>query len=131
MALASIKNKIKRLQENSGLSEEMLRLADLIDQGAYYDELTEEDKAAYCAYIGQEREAMEQVEMMVTGTLHFQLERKAPPPTREEMARIAEEVQEIIEDVLEENPEEETRATDELKAEVLRKIHEAKKGADA
>lgn len=104
MALANIKNKIKRLQKSGGLSEEMLRLADLINQGAYYDELTEEEKGIYCAYIGHEREAMEQVEMVVTGTLHFQLERKAPPPTREEMARIAEEVQKIIEDVLEENP---------------------------
>lgn len=77
-----LKNLERKMQ--GGTVENLGRLAELIAQGAYYDELTDEEKDAYCSYREFNREAMEAVETMVTGTLHFQVERKPRPLTEAE-----------------------------------------------
>ena len=48
MAYTSIKRRIKKIQ--SGGDERYLRILELIDQGAYYDELTPEEQALYKEY---------------------------------------------------------------------------------
>lgn len=105
--------RIKRMEArlNDTTAGNLGRLAGLIAQGAFYDELTEEEKNAYCSYRGFDREAMETVEQMVTGTLHFQIERKPRPLTEAELKERAEEVQEYMNKAIEEynSPEEKAK----------------------
>ena len=42
MALASLKNRLKKAQARTHAGEYLGRIAELIAQGAYYDELTDE-----------------------------------------------------------------------------------------
>lgn len=106
--LKNLENKMK-----GGAFANMERLAELIAQGAYYDELTEEEKDAYCAYQGFNREAMETVEKMVKGTLHFQVERKPRPLTDAERKARAEEVEAYVMKAIEEYNRPETKAKQE------------------
>ena len=96
MALANIKARVKKAQENAQTGEALERLAALLDRGAYYDELTEEEKNAYSEYMDIERDALERVNALVTGNLHFQLERRPKPPTKEEFRRAAAEVEAMV-----------------------------------
>ena len=57
------------------------RIAELLEMGAYYDELTEDEKNAYCTYYGTDRETLEEVSGLLLGTLHFKLERSIKATT--------------------------------------------------
>ncbi len=58
----------------------------LIRRGAFYDELTDGERDAYCRYHEVDRGAAEQIELCVNGNLHFPLKRKERPLTPDEFA---------------------------------------------
>lgn len=122
MALASLKNRIKKAQANTHAGEALGRIAELIAQGAYYDELTDEEKNAYCDYLGSERDAMEAVEAMVTGTLHFPVKRKEKPLTEAQFRERVREVEDIVNGYVEEYNAPEARAKREAEYQELQRI---------
>lgn len=67
----------------------------LIDRRAYYDELTPKEQARYCEFIGIEKKAFEDCNMMVLGDCHVMLE-KIDPPTPEELSQIIQDVQDYV-----------------------------------
>lgn len=67
----------------------------LIDQNRYYDELTEAQKARYCAFVGVPRKTYEETNNLVCGNLHTMLKR-IDPPTPEELAQIIQDVQDYV-----------------------------------
>lgn len=122
MALASLKNRIRKAQANTHAGEALGRIAELIAQGAYYDELTDEEKNAYCDYLGSERDAMEAVEAMVTGTLHFPVKRKEKPLTEAQFRERVREVEDIVNGYVEEYNAPEARAKREAEYQELQRI---------
>lgn len=129
MALASLKNRIRKAQGRTHAGEYLGRIAELIAQGAYYDELTDEEKNAYCDYLGSERDAMEAVETMVTGTLHFPVKRKEKPLTEAQFRERVREVEEIVQGFVEEYNSPEAKADRERKYQELQRIGEQRKAA--
>lgn len=129
MALASLKNRIKKAQANTHAGEALGRIAELIAQGAYYDELTDEEKNAYCDYLGSERDAMEAVEAMVTGTLHFPVKRKEKPLTEAQFRERVREVEDIVNGYIEEYNAPEARAKREAEYRELQRIGALRKAA--
>ena len=99
MSLAQIRNRIKKAQGSTNGGEALGIVAAAISRKAYYDELTEEEKNAYCAYIGSDREAMETVEEGVTGTLHFIVERKEKPLTEVQLQARVQEIEQTMLDI--------------------------------
>lgn len=67
----------------------------LIARHAYYDEITPQEQARYCEFIGIEKKAFEDCNLMVLGDCHIMLE-KIDPPTPDELAAIIDEVQRDI-----------------------------------
>ena len=129
MALASLKNRIKKAQANTHAGEALGRIAELIAQGAYYDELTDEEKNAYCDYLGSERDAMEAVEAMVTGTLHFPVKRKEKPLTEAQFRERVREVEDIVNGYVEEYNAPEARAKREAEYQEMQRIGALRKAA--
>jgi hypothetical protein len=68
-------NRLKRLEKRTAAVGIPLDIVDIIDT-AYYDELTEGQKNSYCKYWNMDREAAENLQMYVNGTLHIKLERR-------------------------------------------------------
>jgi len=102
MALASLKNRIRKAQANTHAGEDLGIVAAAIARKAYYDELTDEEKNAYCAYIGTERHALEEVNGYILGTLHFPVERKEKPLTEAQFRERVEEVEAYMQAVTDE-----------------------------
>ena len=79
----------------------------LIESGKTYGQLTDEQKTAYCRYHGFDREAFEEVNLMVLATTDVSLELKSPPMTPEEerkhLKEVAEEIERYMNQALEEN----------------------------
>lgn len=100
MAYQTIKNRLKKAQANAG--QNLGRIAELIAQGAYYDELADEEKNAYCAYIGTERQALEEINGYILGTLHFPVEHKEKPITEAQFRERVREVEGIVHGFIEE-----------------------------
>lgn len=67
----------------------------LIARHAYYDEITPQEQARYCEFIGIEKKAFEDCNMMVLGDCHVMLE-KIDPPTPEELSQIIQDVQDYV-----------------------------------
>ncbi len=86
----NIESRLRKL-ENSP-KHEYSDVLELIKQGAFYDELTEEQKDRYCSYMNvKDRRAFEEVQILVLeemhgeeNPLHFQLTYKEKPLTKEE-----------------------------------------------
>lgn len=101
----TLRNRLKRIQTHSEM--EYSEIIKQINQGAFYDDLNDEQKEMYCRYIGVERSGIETIEKVVAESegrdpetaLHFRLERKQPTPTPEEMQRRIEEVERIVNEV--------------------------------
>lgn len=85
-----IKSRLDRLEAVRGSFGEIIAL---IRQGAYYDELTDEQRQEYALYKGVQRKALEDVELAVNGSLHFKLERHK---TADSIAATAAEVEQLI-----------------------------------
>ncbi len=94
----TIFRRLKTLEKECGIAELNGRLAELIDAGVYYDELTDDEKNAYCRYQKCEREALETLNGYILGNLHFQLERRPKPPTEEEFRANVREIEEAVEE---------------------------------
>ena len=104
----NIRNRIRKAQVNATAGGSLGLVADAIARGAYYDEMTEEEKNAYCDYHGFDRDAMERLEVLITGTLHFQAEKKPKPPTQAEFEASVREVERLMNEYTEQyNSEEE------------------------
>ena len=104
MAIDSIKRRVARLEEKASVQDhqELARVAALIAAGAYYDELTAEEKDLYCKYKQVERAIFEEVEDAVTGTLHQPLERNTRGTmTAAGREKIIQEIEAMIEDTIE------------------------------
>ena len=82
---------MKRLDKIQSLrGSDASRILQLIDSGAFYDEISEAEKDLYCEYRHFDRYGMEEVEQLVNGTLHFRLERTpAPEPLDKIQAEVA------------------------------------------
>lgn len=98
VALASIKTRIKKAQANAHAGEDLGRIAELLNRGAFYDELTDEEKNIYCAYYGADRQALEEVTSVVMGSLHFKLEHKPKPPTETQFRERVQEVEAFMQE---------------------------------
>lgn len=70
-----INNRLRRLEKRTAAAGIPADIVGVIDT-AYYDELTEGQKNSYCKYWNMEREAAENLQMYVNGTLHIKLERR-------------------------------------------------------
>ena len=55
-------------------------IARMARDGKLYDELSDSEKTAYCAYWGVSRKALEEVELAVNGSLDFSLQLKPNEP---------------------------------------------------
>lgn len=122
MALSTIRNRIRKAQANTHAGEDLGIVAGLLSRGAYYDECTDEEKNAYCAYYGTEREALEEVNGFILGTLHFQLERKPKPPTEAQFRERVREVEELVQAMTDEYNAPEARAKREAEYQELQRI---------
>lgn len=96
MTSINIKNRIKKASVASKVGRSLEIVADAINRDAFYDELTEEEKEAYCEYRNCEREVLEKVENAINGNLHFRIEKKMKPPTEKELRERITEVEQIL-----------------------------------
>lgn len=119
MALTSIKNRLKKVQDSLGAADSFHMVAELIARGAYYDELTDEEKAAYVRY----KESLGGVADDVAGArletifedlredgrdpFHFQLSKRKRPPTPEEHAQRVQEIHELFDRIIQEENQDE------------------------
>lgn len=55
-------------------------IARMVRDGRLYDELTDSEKTAYCAYWGTPRAVLEEIEIAVNGSLDFPLQLKPNEP---------------------------------------------------
>ena len=70
------------------------RVLELIDKGARYDELPDADKDLYCEYRGFNRQAKEEVDLMVLGKPDHDVLTRVP--TKAECIAAREEVEKIL-----------------------------------
>jgi hypothetical protein len=117
MGLASIKNRLKKAQANNHAGDALGKVAHLLSRGAYYDELTEEERQAYKEYkesLGGVADDIAGAELLIffgkseKEAYHFQLTKRRRPPTPEEHAQNVREVEAMMQEVIEEynTPEE-------------------------
>ena len=66
-----------------------------IREHVYYDEISDDDREKYCAYIGIERAVFEDVESAVCGNLHAKL-RRVEKPTSEVLKQTILEIEKYI-----------------------------------
>ena len=93
-----MKNYDKRLEKlESNPAQQWRDVRCLICQGRYYDELTADQRQRYCEYRGIERNAFEEVETAVSGSLHFRLEPKPDSPAPSKLRHIITQLQTIFE----------------------------------
>lgn len=67
-----------------------------IKEKRYYDEMTHSEKNIYCDYWGCKREVMEEIRLAITGTLHFQIEKKPTPLAPEQHQVRIKEIEETL-----------------------------------
>lgn len=122
MALSTIRNRIRKAQANTHAGEDLGIVAAAISRGAFYDELTDEEKNAYCAYLGSERHALEEVNGFILGTLHFPVERKEKPLTEAQFRERVEEVEALVMGYKDEYNAPEARAKREAEYQEIQRI---------
>lgn len=94
----TVRNRLKRLEDASeGNYTEIIQL---IKSGAFYDELTDDQKDMYCQYRDFDRQAFEDVSTVMLETMHIMLEIKPPKMTPEEERKHVAEVAKEIESIL-------------------------------
>ena len=132
MALASLKNRIRKAQRNTHAGEALGRIAELISRGAFYDELTPEEREAYKDYkeslggvaddiAGAELEKM-LMDKPEKEAYHFPLTRRRKPPTPEEHAQRVREVEAYMQEITDEYNAPEARAKREAEYQELQRI---------
>lgn len=106
MAYTSIKNRLKKAQGKAHGGDSLGRIAAYIARGAFYDELSEEDREAYKEYkesLGGVADDIAGAELEIMffdkpkeEAYHFPLTKRRRPPTPEEHAQRVREVEEIV-----------------------------------
>ena len=102
MAISEIKRRLKKVEEGTAADGTDLHILELIRAGAYYDELTEEEKELYAQHWKTDRDTLEEVNTLTLGSLHFRLTRLIPTRTIKRLNEHIQEVAEIV-DSLDEN----------------------------
>lgn len=112
MALASLKNRIRKAQRNTHAGEALGRIAELISRGAFYDELSEEDREAYKEYkesLGGVADDIAGAELEIIfldktkeEAYHFPLTKRRRPPTPEEHAKRVQEIELYMQEKIDE-----------------------------
>lgn len=102
--MRSLDNRIRKLE---AVHEDIdVEIIQKIIKGTTYDKLTDEEKYRYCRYHGFDRDAFEEVNRMVLGTIDVTLELKPPPMSPEEerqhINKVIKEVEEIVREAEEE-----------------------------
>ncbi len=72
--------RLAALEKNVRNASECSVIARMVQDGKLYDELSDTEKTAYCAYWGVSRKALEEVEIAVNGSLDFPLQLKPNEP---------------------------------------------------
>lgn len=139
MALASIKNRIRKAQVNAHGGDSLGRIAILLNRGAFYDELTDEEKEAYKQYkesIGGVADDIAGAELEIMffnktkeEAYHFPLTRRRRPPTPEEHAERVREVEAYMQAVTDEYNAPEAKAKREAEYLELQKVGAQRKAA--
>lgn len=94
MVMKYISKRLERLEQKA--KPEHTEIIERIKSGAFYDELTEIEKDAYCDYKEVEREVFEEVNLCVLESLHVKLEMKNKPPTKKQFIETVKEVEKMI-----------------------------------
>ena len=139
MALASLKTRIKKAARNAHAGDSLGRIAELISRGAFYDELTPEEREAYKDYktslggvaddvAGAELEIMF-MDKPEKEAYHFQLTRRRKPPTPEEHAQRVREVEAYMQEITEEYNTPEAKAKREAEYQEMHRIGALRKAA--
>lgn len=68
--------RLATLERAARSASECTAVARMVRDGKLYDELTDSEKTAYCAYWGVSRKVLEDCNTAVLGTLHFALHEK-------------------------------------------------------
>lgn len=132
MSLTAIRKRIDKIQkskEQIDPSGGLYRVIELIAKGAYYDELTEDEKEAYCKYTGGNRDGLETLAEYFGGDLHFQLEPKRKPPTEHEFEIAEQEVEAAVDEIVKRFNSPEERAKREADYQELQQIGALRKAA--
>lgn len=131
MGLSNIKNRLKKAQAGTYAGQDLGRIAELIAQGAYYDEMTEDEKTAYCNYYGTERDTLEEIAGYFQGSLHFKITAKPKPLTEAQFKERVREVNAYVEKAIEEYNSPEEKAKREAEYQELQRIGQLRKAACA
>lgn len=129
MAISNIRNRIMKAQMKAQANNDLGRLAALLARGAFYDECTDEEKNAYCKYQGTEREALENINGYILGTLHFKLERRQRRPTEAEQQRNFLETRMLVQEMVRMYNTPEARAKREEGYQEMQRIGKLRKAA--
>lgn len=95
----NIKKRLDRAAENIRNNEEPPIIRRLIADGAFYDELNDNEKTAYCEYLGFSRDVVEDIQEAAGASLRFKIERKPRQATTAELMAAVEDVGNIIENL--------------------------------
>lgn len=94
--MSRISNRLKRLEAHTAEQGSKAIVYRLITEKRFYDRLSEQERNLYCTYRNDDRQALEQVNLLVCGNLHFELERNAAPPTAAEHEQNIVEVESMV-----------------------------------
>lgn len=97
--MVRVEMRLRKLERVGGEHGDIIRL---IRQGAYYDELSEQEQRRYCLYrYGFDHHPEIEISKIFgyEFDLHFQLERRPPPPTEKELAAAVAEVEQIMNNI--------------------------------
>ena len=91
---AVLKSRIKCMERK--YTYDLFYKIDFIQPGMCYDELSEEKRELYCNYLNVDRITFEQLQIMVMGTLHVEVERKHKSTTPQQMQQTITEVEKYL-----------------------------------
>lgn len=75
--------RIKQFKKNAKKYPDIQRL---VEQGKYYDELTDNQKSRWAIYYGfSSRETFEWIQRVTDKSLHFQITERPTPPTADDL----------------------------------------------
>ena len=78
--MRAFNRRLAALEKAVQSASECAVVARMVRGGKLYDELSDTEKTAYCAYWGVSRKVLEEVELAVNGTLDFPLQLKPNEP---------------------------------------------------
>ena len=129
MAFEGLRRRIKKAQANAHAGEMLLSIAKMLENGAYYDELTDNEKNVYCAYYGIDRQDLEALNGYVLGNLHFKIERRPGKITETQFRDNVRETEALVNGFKREYNAPEARAKREAERQELQKIGALRKAA--